>query len=453
MDLIVTPGNPLHGMVGPGAAPALPGDKSLSHRAALFGALAQGESWIENFLVSGVTRAMLEALSTLGVAWNLEGTTLRVQGVGIEGLKAPAAPVNCGNSATTLRLLAGALAAAGVAAELDGSAGLRSRPMRRIVAPLQAMGVPVATASGGTAPLRLTTRSAGQPLAAIDYRLPVASAQVKSCLLLAALAAQGPVTLREPGPSRDHTERMLRSMGVAVETHAPSDGELEYVTRLTPPVPPSLRPLQLNLPGDISAAAFLIVAALITPGSHLVLRKVGLNPSRTGVLDALRAMGGDIRITRETEEGGEPVGDLEMTSSALHGIAVSGPLVVRMIDEFPAFAVAAAYASGVTVVSDAEELRHKESDRIAAMCRELQCLGVQSAETTDGFTVHGGRPILGGVVETHGDHRLAMSLAIAGLAAQAPVTVQDAEILTESFPDFPAILTRLGAILAFNVQR
>jgi 3-phosphoshikimate 1-carboxyvinyltransferase len=444
MQILTTPGNPLQGTF------TLPGDKSISHRAALFAALAEGESRIKNLLVAGVTQVMLQALADLGIPWELDGTTLTLQGQGFRGLDRSDEPIylNCGNSGTTLRLLAGALAALGVPATLDGSPGLRRRPMKRIVAPLQAMGVPVQASPENTAPLRLAARPAGQRLSAIDYTLPIASAQVKSCLLLAALDADGPTTLREPDLSRDHTECMLRGMGVLLGSFAETRSEPQstyFVTRIVPPDPPQLAPLDLSIPGDISSAAFLIVAALITPGSEITLQSAGLNPTRTGLLDALRSMGADIEVTPRGECHGEPFGDLCIRSAPLRGTRISGPLVVRMIDEFPAFAVAAAYARGKTVVSGAEELRHKESDRINALCTELRRLGVHVEETPDGFAVHGGRPVRGGTVKSHGDHRLAMALCVAGLAAQNPVLVQGAEIMAESFPGFTDKLKSLGA--------
>lgn len=452
-QLVSIPGGPLVGEIGaagggatvPGHRPGLPGDKSLSHRAALFAALAQGESRIENFLVSGVTEAMLGALSALGVPWRLEGTTLHVHGAGLRSSNGASpvisgATLNCGNSATTLRLLAGALAAWGAQATLDGSAGLRRRPMRRIVEPLQSMGVEI-TSQDGCAPIVL--RAARQPLHALDENLPVASAQVKTCLLLAALSGDGPTTLVEPGPSRDHSERMLRAMGVQVTNLPLGDGR--WVTRLVPPEPPALRPLQIRLPGDISAAAFLIVAALITPGSQITLRQVGLNPTRTGLLDTLQEMGAEMHFANLGEQAGEPVGDITVCHSPLHGVQVGGERVVRMIDEFPVFAIAAAYARGETCVRDAEELRLKESDRISALGQELLRLGVRFSETRDGFIIQGGQPPGGGVVQSHGDHRLAMALAVSGLAALGPVQVDGAEMIAESFPAFVSVLRSLGA--------
>lgn len=438
MKLTITPGHPLRGSV------AAPGDKSLSHRAALFAALAVGESCVDNFLVSGVTDAMLRALTSLGVAWSLNGVTLRVNGRGLDGLRAQRAPqqaLDCGNSATTMRLLAGAVAAAGIAAVLDGSEGLRRRPMGRIAGPLRAMGVGVQTAGHGGAPLAMHARPPAQKLRALDYSLPVASAQVKTCLLLAGLAADGPSTLREPALSRDHSERMLRSMGVAVETAPLAEGG--YRATLTPPQAP-LRPLSGALPGDLSAAAFLIAAALITPGSELTLTGVGLNPTRTGLLNAFQAMGGRIEVTNRRETLGEPTGDLNVRHSPLRGTHISGELVVRMIDEFPAFAAAAAFAEGQSVVQDAEELRYKESDRISALCSELRAVGIAAQDTPDGLIIAGGGA-RGGTVDPHGDHRLAMALAVTGLAAQGPVEVHDAHITRESFPNFAETLRGLGA--------
>ncbi|HSF80214.1 MAG TPA: 3-phosphoshikimate 1-carboxyvinyltransferase [Anaerolineales bacterium] len=465
MRLTVYPGSPLRGEI------TLPGDKSLSHRAAIIGAMANGESRVENFLVAGVTRAMLNALTALGVGWELEGTTLTIQAGGLSAWQAPSAAIDCGNSATTMRLLAGGLAAAGLPAVLDGSPRLRRRPMNRIVDPLSRMGVPV-RAEDGRAPLMFSHRK-GQ-LKPLQYTLPVASAQVKSCLLLAGLSASGSTMLTEPGPSRDHTERMLRSLGVTVVSEArngshtqikpgleksgkdsiskPQAGgelslnrNLRYTTHLVPPHQYTLPPMRFALPGDISSAAFLIVAALITPGSQVWLREILLNPTRTGLLDALLAMGADVRVSATGERQGEPLGDIFVRASPLRATHISGSMVVRMIDEFPAFAVAAACAQGQTVVSEALELRHKESDRISALCTELQRLGVAAQETPEGFTITGGGFPRGGVVDSHGDHRLAMALAVAGLACLQAVTVSEAEIVSESFPNFSEVLQSLGA--------
>lgn len=436
MNLCFEPGRPLRGEV------TLPGDKSLSHRVALFAALAQGESRAENFLVSGVTDAMLRALTALGVEWQLHGTCLTVAGRGLAGLRTPAAHLNCGNSATTLRLLAGALAASGIEAVLDGSGSLRRRPMDRIIEPLGRMGVRIEAGDGGTAPLRVAGRPRNSLLRAIDYTLPVASAQVKTCLILAALAGDGPSKFVEPSLSRDHSERMLSSMGAKVRAFMTEGGPAVEVHPLTAP----LSPVKSAIPGDFSAAAFLIVAALIVPGSEVVLRNVGLNPTRTGLLVTLQEMGADIEIFNPQLQSGEPAGDLRVRAGPLRGAEIHGARVVEMIDEFPAFAVVAALAQGRSQVHDATELRYKESDRIGMLCAELRAQGAQIEEQEDGFIVVGRGEIAGGEpANPHGDHRLAMSLAVLGMGASRPVTVHGAEITAESFPDFIAVLESLGA--------
>ncbi len=435
----VTSGRPLIGEVD------LPGDKSLSHRAALLAALAEGESRIENFLVSGVTEAMLNALRTLGVVWELDYKTLTVQGASLRLEKAlggnrllSGAPVtglrgallDCGNSATTLWLLAGAIAAWNIPAVLDGTPGLRRRPMGRIVEPLRHMGVQI-TAEDGRPPLQIL--GGASHLRGGRIVLPVASAQVKSCLLLAGLAAGEPLVVVEPGPSRDHTERMLQAMGVVVETEFDLKPPARTI-RLSPPTAP-LSPLHL------------IVAGLITPGSHIYIRGVGLNPTRTGLLEALQEMGADLKVIPGPDQGGEPAGDIVVRHRRLLGGRVSGERVVRMIDEFPVFAAAAASATGVTTVAEAEELRHKESDRIAALGSVLCGLGVSFAETADGFHIAGGNQLHGAEIDPHRDHRLAMTAAVLGLAMPEDETtiVRGSEIIGESFPDFMPVLARLGA--------
>lgn len=438
--ITIRPGNMLRGSY------SLLGDKSISHRAALFGALADGVSVVKKFLVAGVTRAMLDSVSALGVRWEMEGNLLTIEGAGLKGLHPSMGQLDCGNSATTMRLLTGAVAGAGIPAVLTGSSGLRRRPMNRIVQPLRSMGVSIIASDEGTAPLRIESRNNDQLLRPLDITLSVASAQVKTCLLLASLDANGPTTLIEPGPSRDHTERMLGSMGILVEKDIiRRDGFDLYTTHLAPQHPLRLDPLNITIPGDISAAAFLIVAALITPDSEITLPGVGLNPTRTGLVDVLQQMGGEIQVHPKGEIHGEPYGDLTVRYSRLQGIEVKGNTVVRMIDEFPAFAVAAACARGVTTVSEAGELRYKESDRIAALCRELNAIGVDVQETADGFIISGGDISGGSAVNSHGDHRLAMALAVAGLAAQEPVIVENAGVVDESFPDFIYAFRTLGA--------
>jgi 3-phosphoshikimate 1-carboxyvinyltransferase len=456
VDLLINPGKPLRGEV------TLPGDKSISHRAALFGALADGESRIENFLLAGVTRPLLDALTALGARWELgvrenlpaEGyiyspiapiaSTLRITGAGFGRLQAPPAPIDCANSGATLRFLAGALAAAGLPAVLDGSEGLRRRPMSRVVDPLQRMGAPISAAEGGRAPLVLMRRPAGSQLRSLDYKLPVASAQVKTALVLAALQADGPSQFWEPHRSRDHTERLLGEMGADIENHDAGAADRETRVRVAPLVG-DLSPLRLEIPGDFSSAAFLIVAALITPGSEITLRGVGLNPTRTGLLGPLEQMGGEITVVERSPEDAEPCGDMVVRYSLLRGAGVSGPAVVEMIDEIPVFGVAAAYSKGISEVSQAGELRYKESDRIASLCRELSLLGCNIEERPDGFALTGGEPLNGGMVRAHGDHRLEMALVVAGLAARGQTRIQDAGLFAESYPGFLETLRLLGA--------
>ena len=383
--LCAKPGQLLHGEY------SLPGDKSLSHRMALLAALADGESCISNFLESGVSEAMLRALAALGVRWKLDGSQLTVFGKGFDGLRSPEKSIDCGNSATTLRLLAGALAAGNLPAVLDGSEGLRRRPMERIIIPLQRMGVKV-SGSGGCAPLEFTP--ARLPLKALDYVMPVASAQVKSCLLLAALAADNPMVVREPGPFARPYRTLAQGHGRTGELLDRSSGEeqpVQYNTSLIPSAGRRLLPLDVSIPGDISSAAFLIVAALIVPGSEVSSsRNVGLNPTRTGLLDVLRAMGAEIEVLNSHADLANPGVTCSSAVPSCMEPQVSGELVVRMIDEFPALAAAAAFAKGETVISQAEELRYKESDRIAAICQEFNRLGIRISEKPDGFTIVGG---------------------------------------------------------------
>ena len=436
MKTRLQPKTPLRGVV------TLPGDKSISHRAALFAALAEGTSRFENFLVAGVTRAMLDSLAVLGIDWHLERMKLAVRGGGLRPWSDAEKRLDCGNSGTTLRTLAGALVATNTPALLDGSPGLRRRPMGRIIKPLRQMGASIQAAQhadGLLAPLRI---GKSDRLRGIEFRLPVASAQVKTALLLAALGADAATKLTEPGPSRDHTERMLAQMGVQIETD--TDARSVY---LEPPAEP-LSPLSFTIPGDFSSAAFLIVAGLITPGSEITLRGVGLNPTRTGLLDALRAMGAQIEITPTQTQANEPVGDLFVAHSPdLRAIEVDGDLVVRMIDEFPIFAVAAVHARGETVVRGAEELRYKETDRIHVLVEEFHKLGIPIEEREDGFSIRGGQSYPGVVVSARSDHRLGMALSVLGLGAEEAVTVHGAEIINESFPSFFAKLETLGAKL------
>jgi 3-phosphoshikimate 1-carboxyvinyltransferase len=421
--------------------PGIPGDKSISHRAALMAGMARGESRIHNFMDSGVTKVMLDALRQLGVEWRLNENVLIVRSEGFRDWNTPQQVLYCGNSATTMRLLAGAVAAAGVPAVLDGSESLRSRPMDRIISPLQSMGVPIKGSASNTAPLVISPRNPSAPLSGIEYTLPVSSAQVKTCLLLASLAADGSTTLRESPMSRDHTERMLEWLGVPIENSFDANSHTVHMYPIRSGTLPSF---ELVVPGDFSSAAFLIVAGLITPGSEIVLKNIGLNHTRTGMLDVLQLMGANI-ATSITSTSPEPEGDIRIKSSDLVGITIGSEMVVRMIDEFPIFSIAALKSSGYTKVYDAIELRYKETDRISSLCSELSIIGASVSEHSDGFSILGSKEIQGGTVDPHSDHRLAMSLAVAGLISTMGVTVNSAEIINESFPSFFDALNAAGA--------
>jgi 3-phosphoshikimate 1-carboxyvinyltransferase len=418
IDWIVQPSGPLRGEL------RVPGDKSLSHRAIMLAALADGVSRIDGFLEGEDTRATAAIFSAMGVRIEQPAPATRVvHGVGMAGLAAPADVLDCGNSGTGMRLLAGLLAGQRFDSVLTGDASLRQRPMRRIIEPLSAMGARIEAGQGGRPPLRVR---GGARLSGIDYQLPVASAQVKSALLLAGLHATGETTIREPRPTRDHTERMLAAFGWPIRFR-PGVVRLEGGHRL--------RATDVTVPADFSSAAFFIVAASIVPGSRLLLRGVGLNPRRTGLLEALRLMGANIGEHERREVGGEPVADLEVRHAPLRGIDVPEALVPDMIDEFPILFIAAAAARGVTRVRGAGELRVKESDRIAVLAKGLAALGVAVRERPDGADIRGGT-IGGGEVDSAGDHRVAMSFAVAGALASGPVIVRDCANVATSFPGF-----------------
>lgn len=426
----VRPGRTLQG------ACRVPGDKSISHRALILGALADGTSQVRGSLSAGDTRATLGVMRALGVAIETpDPTTLIVHGRGLRGLEPPAAALDCGHAGTAIRLLAGVLAGQRFTSVLDGSAQLRRRPMRRVVEPLRQMGAQI-TDTRGCAPLRVV----GSPLHGIAYRMPVASAQVKSSILLAGLLASGPTAVIEPGPARDHTERMLRAMGVDVET---ADG---CCVTLIPPA--RLHPLDLSVPGDLSSATFVLVAALLAGAGDVTIADVGVNPTRTGILDILGAMGASIAQQDPRAESGEPVADLVVRPSALRGTAIAGDWVVRAIDEFPALMIAATQAEGVTEVRGAGELRVKETDRIAVMAAELRKLGASIEEWPDGFRITGPQRLRGATVDGHDDHRVAMALVLAGLVAEGPTTVANARCIEDSFPGFVETLQALGADVA-----
>lgn len=415
----------------------VPGDKSISHRALLLGAIAQGSSRVENFLPSADCRATLGVVRALGV--QVEEHTpvdLTVHGRGLCGLQEPDDLLDCERSGTTMRLLAGLLAGQPFFSVLGGDDQLRRRPMGRIIEPLRQMGVLALGRDGGQRP-PLAIQGGG--LRGIDYTLPVASAQVKSALLLAGLCAEGPTTLRVPGPARDHTERMLLAMGAKLET---SGWELKLEPGGT------LRPIDVVVPGDLSSAAFLLVAATLVARSEITVDQVGVNPTRAGLLDVLQEMGAQLALHDERILGGEPVASLTVRASELRGAQVGGDTVVRMIDEFPVLAVAATQAHGETVVGDAAELRVKETDRIATTVEELCRLGAEIEARPDGFVVRGPTPLTGTVVHSHGDHRLAMALVVAGLIAAGETVVQDVACIADSFPGFGGTLAGLGGQVA-----
>lgn len=423
---IATPGTPLQGTL------TIPGDKSVSHRAVMFAALADGTSHIHGFLEGEDTRATARMFEQMGVRIDTPTPSTRiVHGVGIDGLKAPAGVLDCGNAGTGMRLMAGVLAGQAFDSTLVGDESLSKRPMRRVTDPLALMGARIDTAANGTPPLQV---HGGQALQGIDYALPVASAQVKSCVLLAGLYAQGETSVLEPHPTRDYTERMLRAFGVEIDFE-PGRACLRGGQRL--------RATDVVVPADFSSAAFFLVAASIIPGSAVRLLQVGLNPRRTGLLDALRLMGADITIENAGEQGGEPVGDLVVRHAPLHGAVIPEAIVPDMIDEFPALFIAAAAAKGQTVISGAAELRVKESDRLAAMATGLRSLGIQVDEVADGATIHGGR-IGAGNIDAHGDHRIAMAFAIAGQLASGEVRVEDVANVATSFPGFDALARGCG---------
>ncbi|HVT32051.1 MAG TPA: 3-phosphoshikimate 1-carboxyvinyltransferase [Rhodanobacteraceae bacterium] len=426
VDWTSTPASPIRGEI------RVPGDKSISHRAIMLAALADGASRIDGFLEGEDTRATAAVFRELGVAIEAPAPSRRiVHGVGIDGLSAPASDLDCGNAGTGMRLLAGLLAGQAFDSVLVGDASLSRRPMRRVIDPLVRMGAAIEANEGGLPPLRIR---GGRALRGVDYELPVASAQVKSAVLLAGLRASGATEVREPRPTRDYTERMLAAFGWPVE-FAPGRAALTGGHRL--------RATGIDVPADFSSAAFFIVAATIVPGSELVLRGVGINPRRIGLLHVLRAMGADIRESSRCERGGEAVADLVVRHARLRGIDVPVEQVPDMIDEFPILFVAAAAAEGTTTIRGAAELRVKESDRIATMAEGLRALGVRVAETPDGAVIEGGR-MLGGCVGSGGDHRVAMSFAVAGLAASDAVAIGDCANVSTSFPGFVELANGVG---------
>jgi 3-phosphoshikimate 1-carboxyvinyltransferase len=430
LDWIAQRGGALHGTV------RVPGDKSISHRAIMFGSLADGTTRITGFLEGEDTLHTAAAFTAMGVAIEKRSEGERVvHGVGLHALRKPAAALDMGNAGTGMRLIAGVLAGQRFASTLIGDASLSRRPMKRVIDPLTRMGAQIAAQPGGLAPLNISPAPGG--LNAIDYDSPVASAQVKSCVLLAGLYANGTTRVREPHRTRDHTERMLRAFGVSVHE---TDGWIG-VHGGSP-----LTATDIVVPADFSSAAFFLVAASIIPGSDITLENVGVNPLRTGLLDVLRDMGADIVALNPRLVGGEPVADLRVRHAELRGTDVPESAVADMIDEFPAFFVAAAAARGISRVRGAAELRVKESDRLAAMATVLRTLGITVDETPDGATIHGGM-LTGGRVDSLGDHRIAMASAVAAQIAASPVTIADCDNVATSFPGFVSLAGSCGLVL------
>lgn len=403
---------------------SVPGDKSISHRAVMFGALAKGTTEVTHFLQGADCLSTIDCFRRMGI--DIENTPSRilVHGKGLGGLTAPSAALDVGNSGTTLRLISGILAGQDFKVLLDGDASIRRRPMKRIMTPLSMMGADIESLKGnGCAPLSI----AGRPLHAIHYQSPVASAQVKSCVLLAGLYADGTTRVTEPALSRNHTELMLHFFGAQV---------LSEGTTASIQPSPTLEGRFIQVPGDISSAAYFIAAALLIPGSEVLIRNVGVNPTRDGILRVCQAMGADITRLNERSDSGEPTADLLVRHSSLKGTVIEGDLIPTLIDELPVIAVMAALAKGTTVIRDAAELKVKESDRIQVMTENLTRMGARVEATEDGMIIHGGSSLQGAIIDSHQDHRVAMSFAVAALAAEGETEIRDAECVSISYPGF-----------------
>jgi 3-phosphoshikimate 1-carboxyvinyltransferase len=438
--------NPVRGGLR-GSVP-VPSDKSISHRALIFAALASGHSDLRGFSYGEDNVATLNAFRNMGLVIDDDGQGLvRVQGQGLNGLSAPKTPIDCGNSGTTMRLLAGLLSGQRFASQLTGDASLVRRPMGRIVIPLRARGAILNGAPHPskpnelTPPLEVGPLPDGKRLSPLEYQLPMSSAQVKSCLLLSGLYASGPTTLAEPIVSRDHTERMMEALALPIRT-------VGSIVSLHPPADPhAIKPFSIDLPGDLSAAAFLLTAAAIVPDSQITTRHTGLNPTRTGIIDVIRMLGGQLATSAQGETLNEPYGEITVATSRLRGGVVSGELSVRSIDEIPILCALAARARGTTEFCDVGELRVKESDRIALMVRLLRAFGVEASEREDGLAVEGRPtgPLCAARIESGGDHRIAMTAAVLGLLADGQTIVDDVDCIATSFPRFVGTLRALGA--------
>jgi len=421
-----------------------PPDKSISHRAIILASLSEGKSIIKNFLCAEDPLKTIKALSLMGIEIKgFKGS--RVQGVkgsgniiingkGLRGLKEPVEIIDCGNSGTTMRLLCGVLAGQPFRATLTGDESLRRRPMQRVITPLTEMGAKI-TSSAGYPPLTIE----GGNLKPIHYKSPMASAQVKSAILLAGLYTDGVTTIQEPDKSRDHTERMLKAQGAEIEI----EGFTVRVQGFKGSRVQGLRPLDITVPGDFSSAAFFIVAGIIAPDSEILIKNVGINPTRTGLLEILRMMGARIEVENKHEVSGEPVADLYVRHSVLRGVTIGGDLILRAIDEFPILCVSASLAKGITKITGAKELRVKESDRISSMAEELRKMGVEVEELEDGVIIEGRERLKGATVHSHGDHRVAMAMTVAGLVAEGETIVEDTACIGTSFPGFIEELNKL----------
>ncbi|WP_143318797.1 3-phosphoshikimate 1-carboxyvinyltransferase [Clostridium sp. HBUAS56010] len=413
-----TKASPLKGEI------TIPGDKSISHRSVMFGSIAKGTTEITHFLPGADCLSTISCFQKMGIPIEVNGETVIVKGKGLRGLKKPESILDCGNSGTTTRLISGILAAQNFDVTLTGDDSIKKRPMKRIMEPLSLMGADIRSIPGnGCAPLAIT----GKPLHGIHYTSKVASAQIKSSILLAGLYAQGETKVTEPYVSRNHTEIMLSSFGANVKT--------EETTACISPVQ-ELYGSKIAVPGDISSAAFFLAAALMVPGSEVLIKHVGINPTRDGILSVCKDMGADITLLNQNTDEGEPTADLLVKSSSLHGITIEGAIIPRLIDELPMIAAMACFAEGTTIIKDAAEMKVKESNRIEIMVRNLSAMGADITETEDGMIIHGGKPLHGAVIDSKLDHRIAMTFAVTGLCAEGETEILGAECVNVSYPDF-----------------
>lgn len=403
---------------------SVPGDKSISHRAIMLGALCEGITEVSHFLESADCLSTISCFEKMGIQIEKQGDRVVVRGKGLRGLRAPETALDCGNSGTTMRLISGILSGQDFSCELTGDASIQKRPMKRIMSPLLSMGADIQSLkSNDCAPLQIK----GQQLRGIHYASPIASAQVKSCVLLAGLYADTKTSVTEPYVSRNHTELMLSCFGAEVASH-------KTTASIVPN--PVLNGQKITVPGDISSAAYFIAAALLIPGSEILLKDVGINPTRDGILQVCKAMGADITLLNIHKQGFEPVADLLIKASSLHGTIVQGEIIPTLIDEIPIIAVLASFAQGTTIIRDAEELKVKESNRLDIMVEELSAMGADIEGTEDGMIIRGGKPLHGAVIDSRLDHRIAMSFAIAGLAAEGETTIEHSDCVDISYPGF-----------------